>query len=110
MNRFETAVEDVAFYTTTKEIFMEPTDNPLERALVAALNATEIAMEKDMPEVEPTTDEVLESLDIRDDLAMLHNEIATVRAHIKKKKKVDEFYEVYVALTKAMAEVDLVQK
>jgi len=69
----------------------------------------EKAMEK-TPEVEPTTDEVLKSLDIRDDLAMLANEIATVRDRIIKSDPQGYYHEVKCVLTKAMAEIDLVQK
>jgi len=65
-------------------------------------------MEKDMPEVEPSTDEVLESLEIVDDLAMLHNEIAVSRDRIKESPQRDEFDDVFRALTKALAEIDLV--
>jgi len=69
-------------------------------------------MDKDeSPEVEPTTEEVLSKLEICDDLAMLHNEIATVRDRIKAEDRLNEYYyEVFRALTKAMAEIDLVQK
>jgi len=88
--KFETAIDDVHFFTTTKEITME---------------------QDETPEIEPTTEEVLSKLEICDDLAMLHNEIATVRDRIKAEDRLNEYYyEVFRALTKVMAEIDLVQK
>jgi len=45
-----------------------------------------------------------------DDLAMLANEIATVSDRIKAGDPQGYFHEVKRALTKAMAEIDLVQK
>jgi len=67
-------------------------------------------MERVMEEVEPTTEEVLQSLEIVDDLAMLSSEIATVRDRIKEENKTDEFNDIFIVLTRAMVEIDMVQK